>query len=119
MAHWAEIDKDNLVVRVLVFGDDKTESWIQDRFGGTWVQTSFTGSIRKNYAGKGYTYDADRDAFIPPQPFDSWVLNEESAQWEAPVPPPSDAISSENPNGVAYRWNEETTSWAEIPETSE
>ena len=68
-----------------------------------WKQTSYNGTMRKNYAGFGYTYDAQRDAFIPPKPFNSWVLNETSCLWEAPTPYPTD--------DERYYWDEETTSW--------
>jgi hypothetical protein len=71
--------------------------------GGTWVQTSYNSRIRKNYAGIGMIYDADRDAFIAAQPYASWILNEDTCHWEAPVPYPAD--------GVMYIWNEETTDW--------
>lgn len=114
MAHWAEIDKNNLVVRVLVFADDKTKSWIQKRFGGTWVQTSYSGEIRKRFAGVGYSYDKDKDEFTPPmpeQPYASWTFNEDEWLWESPIERPTD--------GKDYRWDEETTSWVEILETSE
>ena len=111
MAHWAEIDENNIVIQVLVLGDDKSSDWLVERFGGTWIQTSYTGSIRKNFAGIGMTYDSELDAFIPPKPFDSWVLDEETAQWEAPVAYPTD--------GKDYSWDEETTSWVEIPQDGE
>jgi hypothetical protein len=100
MAHWAEIDNNNIVLRVTV-GDnndpngDEGYQWLIDNLGGTWVKTSYNGNIRKNYAGVGYKYDEARDAFIPPKPSDSiifpngynkifngWELNEETCQWE-------------------------------------
>lgn len=108
MAHAAEIDSNNTVVRVLVVPDEQ-EHRIQDYLanelglGGTWVQTSYNARIRKNYAGIGYTYDAGRDAFIAPKPFASWLLNEDTCQWEAPVPYPTD--------GVLYDWDETITDW--------
>jgi hypothetical protein len=71
--------------------------------GGTWVQTSYTGSMRKNYAGQGMTFDRKRDAFIAPQPYPSWTLNEQTCQWEAPVAYPTD--------GIVYEWDEETIDW--------
>tara|TARA_R110002020_G_scaffold440171_2_gene650800 strand:+ start:826 stop:1179 length:354 start_codon:yes stop_codon:yes gene_type:complete len=71
-----------------------------------WVQTYEDGSIRKNFAGIGYTYDEDRDAFIPPKPFNSWILNETTCLWEAPVSKPSDASLE-----IRYTWNESTTTW--------
>lgn len=108
MSHWAEIDNNNVVLRVLV-GDngapDEGESFMKS-LGGTWVKTSYNGNIRKNYAGIGYTYDATRDAFIAPKPHNSWVLDEETCRWEAPVPYPTD--------GKMYTWNEDNTNWEEV-----
>lgn len=111
MAHFAEIDENGIVVRVLVVPDAE-EHRGQDflasdlGLGGTWVQTSYNGNIRKNYAGIGMAYDANRDAFIAPQPYPSWTLDEETCQWEAPVAYPSD--------GIMYLWNEELTDWEAI-----
>jgi len=116
MAHFAKIE-DNLVTQVIVvdnsdiLDESNNESEAlgikicQDLLGGTWVQTSYNGNIRKNYAGIGYTYDSSRDAFIEPSPYPSWVLNETTCRYEAPIAYPSD--------GKDYRWNEETTSWVE------
>ena len=120
MAHFAEVDENNIVLRVLVV-DDLHESGGQNflantlGLGGTWLKTSYNTRagvhanggtpFRKNYAGIGYTYDETRDAFIAPKPFASWVLNEESCIWEAPVAMPTPA------EGEFYEWNEETTSW--------
>ena len=75
-----------------------------------WKQTSYDGSIRKNFAGIGYIYDEDRDAFIAPKPYASWILNEETCQWEAPVPMP-ELTQEQIDNKNSYNWNEETTSW--------
>jgi len=128
MAHWAELDENNVVTRVLV-GDnndpagDEGYQWLVDNLGGTWVKTSYNAiggkrrnpetneiteeaGFRKNYAGIGYTYDSIRDAFLPPKDFNSWVLNEDTCIWEAPVAYPND--------GKFYTWNEETTSWDEV-----
>jgi hypothetical protein len=117
MAHFAEINQNNTVLRVIVVENkdtsipDGTEvesigvAFCQRLFGGNWVKTSYNGNIRKNYAGVGYTYDSGRDAFIPPKPFNSWVLNENTCQWEAPTPMPTD--------GKMYSWDEATTSWVE------
>jgi hypothetical protein len=108
MSHWAEIDDNNLVLRVTV-GDnndpngDEGYQWLIDNLGGRWIQTSYNGNFRKNFAGIGYTYDELRDAFIPPKPYPSWILNEDTCKWEAPVPYPED--------GNRYIWNEETLSW--------
>jgi hypothetical protein len=108
MSHWAEIDESKTVLRVLV-GDnndpagDEGYQWLINNLGGTWVKTSYNGNIRKNYAGIGYTYDSERDAFIPPKPFESWLLNEDTCQWEAPVAYPTD--------GLMYEWDETITDW--------
>jgi hypothetical protein len=108
MAHWAEIDENNVVVRVTV-GDnndpagDEGYQWLIDNLGGTWVKTSYNGTIRKNFAGIGYTYDQSRDAFIAPKPYPSWILNEDTCIWDAPVDYPTD--------GFTYVWNEETLAW--------
>ena len=116
MAHFAKIEN-NLVTQVIVvdnsdiLDESNNESEAlgikicQDLLGGTWVQTSYNGNIRKNYAGIGYTYDSTRDAFIDPSPYASWVLNETTCKYEAPIAYPSD--------GKHYKWNEETTSWVE------
>lgn len=105
MAHWAEIDENNIVLRVTV-GDnndpDEGYQWLIDNLGGTWVKTSYNATIRKNFAGIGFTYDADRDAFIQPQPYPSWILDEETCQWEPPVPMPTDGV---------YAWNEDLGDW--------
>ena len=121
MAHWAEIDENNLVTRVLVGNNNDSNEgydWLIENLGGTWVKTSYNTHggvhngggtpLRKNYAGIGYTYDADRDAFIPPQPFASWVINEDTCLWEAPVEYPSD--------GKIYIWDEDATNWVEVEE---
>jgi hypothetical protein len=111
MAHFAKV-KQGIVVKVIVAEASFFDNFVDDS-PGKWIQTSYntTGGIhslggtplRKNYAGIGYTYDETRDAFIPPQPFDSWILNEDSCLWEAPVPMPDD--------DQMYTWNEETTTW--------
>jgi hypothetical protein len=114
MAHWAELDENNIVLRVTV-GDnddpngDEGYQWLLDNLGGNWVKTSYNGTIRKNFAGIDYTYDADRDAFIPPKPLDSWVVDEETCQWVPPIPQPDD--------GKRYYWDEATISWMLLPET--
>jgi hypothetical protein len=108
MSHWAELNSNNVVIRVLV-GDngapDEGESFMRS-LGGNWVKTSYNGTIRKNYAGVGYSYDESRDAFIAPRPYNSWTLNEETCRWEAPVPYPTD--------GLVYEWDETTTDWKAI-----
>lgn len=120
MGHFAKIE-DNRVTQVVVADDDKAD-WLAEALGGTWIQTSYnthggvhydpatsgpsadqTKALRKNYAGVSFTYDAERDAFIPPKPFDSWVLDEDTCLWVPPVAMPED--------GNDYEWNETTTSW--------
>jgi len=108
MAHFAQIDENNIVTQVLVVPDnaeDRGQDYLANDLGlgGTWVQTSYNARIRKNYAGVGFTYDSVRDAFIAPKPFDSWKLNEDTCQWEAPVVYPTD--------GVVYTWNEKKKDW--------
>ena len=106
MAHFAELDENNIVTRVLVTNNafpNEGYDWLIENLGGTWVQTSYNGNIRFNYAGVGFTYDAERDAFISPKPYDSWLLVEETCQWEAPVPYPDDDLM--------YSWNEEIIDW--------
>lgn len=117
MAHFAQIDGNNVVTQVIVVANKDTAdangvekeyigaAFCEKLFGGTWKQTSYNGTIRKNYAGIGYTYNADIDAFVPPKPFPSWVLNNDTAQWEAPVP---------MPEGGMYSWDEDTGSWIEM-----
>ena len=121
MAHFAAIDENNTVTQVIVVDNKDTSdaagvekehigaAFCEKLFGGTWKQTSYNGNFRKNYAGIGYTYNADIDAFVPPKPFTSWVLNEDTAQWEAPTPMPTEGM---------WTWDEELTSWKEI-ETQE
>jgi hypothetical protein len=85
MAHWAEVDSNNIVIRVLVGNNsDPNEGydWLIENLGGTWIKTSYNGNIRKNYAGVGFQYDEIRDAFIAPKPSESCVLNEDTCQWE-------------------------------------
>jgi hypothetical protein len=115
MAHFAKLGPGNVVEQVIVVDNKDTAdaagiekeyigaAFCERLLGGRWVQTSYNGKIRKNYAGQGYTFDEGRDAFIPPKPFASWVLNEETCQWKAPVDMPTD--------GQMYSWDEATTSW--------
>jgi len=110
MAHYAFLDSDNIVTEVITGIDETeliegldTETWYGNFRGQVCKRTSYNGNIRKNYAGIGYTYDAGRDAFIPPKPFDSWVLDEETCLWDAPVAYPTD--------GFTYFWNETDTDW--------
>ena len=101
MTHFAKV-QDGIVIKVIVAEPEFFDTFV-DSSAGEWIETSYNGSIRKNFAGIGFTYDKDRDAFIPPKPFASWLLDEETCRWEAPVPYPND--------GNQYRWNEETQSW--------
>ena len=111
MAHYAFLDVNNIVTEVIVGKDetDLSEDWEQFYGairGQVCKRTSYHGNIRKNYAGIGYTFDSGRDAFIAPQPFPSCVLNEQSCQWESPVPMPTD--------GKRYAWDESTLNWIEV-----
>lgn len=127
MAHFAQIDDNNIVVQVLVISGEEVNSgrWgdpaklIKTSYntrGGVWYDP-YTGEadsskpVRKNYAGIGYTYDAQRDAFIPPQPYPSWKLNEDTCLWEppTPMPPPPWPVGV-----VGYTWDETTLSWVEV-----
>jgi hypothetical protein len=124
MAHFAELDENNIVTRVIVVANSDTAdangvekehigaAFCEKLFGGTWKQTSYNANFRKHYAGAGYTYRADIDAFVPPQPYPSWTLNTETAVWESPVPIPEDAGTGEPPK--MYSWNEETGAWDEL-----
>ena len=120
MAHFAQLDENNIVTQVIVVSNDdiKDSEGNESELTGIafcknllgrdtiWKQTSYNSNIRKNYAGIGFTYDATLDAFISPKPYNSWVLNETTCRWEAPVAYPNDE--------KLYRWDEETTSWTEI-----
>ena len=118
MAHFAQIDSNNIVLRVVVVDNKDTSdasgvekeyigaAFLESLLGGTWVQTSYNGNIRKNYAGIGFTYDSTRDAFIPPQPYPSWTMSEETCLWSAPTPMPTD--------DKRYSWDEPTLAWVEI-----
>lgn len=111
MSHFAEIDENNIVLRVLVGDNDYPNEgydWFVENLGGNWVQTSYNATIRKNFAATGFTYDSERDAFVPPQPFESWLLNEDTCQWEAPIAYPTD--------DKLYQWDEESQTWSEINE---
>ncbi len=116
MAHFAQLDENNLVTQVIVVNNnecllDGVENetvgvmFCKSLLGADtrWKQTSYNGNKRKNYAGIGYTFDEQRDAFIPPKPYASWVLDEDKCQWKAPVDIPTD--------GQMYSWDEATTSW--------
>jgi hypothetical protein len=117
MAHFAELDENNVVKRVIVVANKDTSDangvekehigaahceWL---LGGRWVQTSYNGKFRKRYAGVGMTYNEELDAFIAQKPYASWVLNNETADWEAPTPKPVEGD---------WEWDEATTSWKQI-----
>lgn len=114
MAHYAFIDENNIVTEVIVGrheyetvdGISDWETYYGEFRGQRCVRTSYNGNIRKNYAGIGYTYDDALDAFIPPQPFPSWVLNETTCLWDAPAPYPDD--------GLDYYWDEDSLSWVAV-----
>ena len=120
MAHFAQIDNDNKVLQVIVVSNTELldENGVESELKGinfckslfgqdtNWIQTSYNGNFRKNYAGVGFNYDSQRDAFIPTKSFNSWLLNEDTCRWEAPVAIPQD--------DKLYKWNEETLTWIEI-----
>ena len=118
MAHFAKIGVNNKVLQVVCVNNDvildadgvENEAmgiaFCRNLFGGDWLQTSYNGRIRKNFASVGFSYDTDRDAFIPPQPYPSWTLNEDSCLWGAPVARPND--------GNIYTWNEAQLQWEPI-----
>jgi hypothetical protein len=125
MGHYAKIFN-GVVTKVIVADSDFFSIFIDDS-PGEWIQTSYntrggiyyqpnsntpsedqSKALRKNYAGIDYTYDRDRDAFIPPQPYSSWTLNEDSCLWDPPIPYPTD--------GKSYTWNETTGTWEQLPE---
>lgn len=118
MAHFAQLDENNVVTQVIVVANKDTAdangvekehigaAFCERLLGGTWKQTSYNGNMRKRYAGIGFTYNADLDAFVPPKPYASWVLNNETADWDAPVAKPED--------DKMYTWDEATLSWVEV-----
>jgi hypothetical protein len=118
MAHFAQLDENNVVTQVIVVsnnelldanGQEREElgvAFCQKLFGGNWKQTSYNHNMRVRYAGIGYSYNADLDAFVPPKPYDSWTLNNTTASWDAPTPMPV-------VEGKTYYWDEPTTSWVE------
>jgi hypothetical protein len=125
MAHFAQINENNLVTQVIVVDNNdildeqnnELESigiqFCTNLLGGDWKQTSYNNNIRKNYAGIGDTYDESRDAFIAPQPYPSWVLDEDTCQWKSPIPYP-EVLEGSN---EFYKWDEETIQWIRIDET--
>ena len=121
MAHFVKLENELVVQGIVVnnaelLDDNGQESeakgiaFCSNLFGGTWKQTSYNARIRKNYAGIGYTYDETLDAFVPPKPFASWLLDTDKAQWKAPVDYPTDE--------GRFTWNEEKQSWDAMPESA-
>jgi hypothetical protein len=107
MAHFAEIDANNVVQRVIVVPNSEEANgaaWCASLLGGTWIRTSYNGTIRKNFAGIGYSYDQVRDAFVPPKPYPSWVLDESTCNWNAPIPMPP---------GGPWVWDENIEEWVQ------
>lgn len=123
MAHWAQLDSNNVVTQVIVIDNSKPNEgydFLIENLGGTWVKTSYNTRLnvhrqdgvplRKNFAGIGYIYDENRDAFIAPKPFESWVLDEATCGWEAPVPKPE----QDDEELFSYVWDEESVSWLRV-----
>lgn len=120
MAHFCQLNEENIVTQVIVVANQDTAdqdgveneaigaAFCNNLLGGNWKQTSYNGNIRKNYAGIGYTYDPVLDAFVPPQPYPSWLLDVDTAQWYAPTEMPDD--------GKRYTWDEKETIWVEVTE---
>ena len=122
MAHYAFLDENNVVTEVITGIDETeliegldTETWYGNFRGQVCKRTSYNGNIRKNYAGIGCTYDEERDAFIPPKPYPSWILNEDTCLWNSPIPIPEDAGTGEPPK--LYKWDEITLSWVNVTPT--
>jgi hypothetical protein len=124
MAHFAQIDENNIVTQVIVVDnkdifdpntvkDDEILgiAFCKKLLGGNWVQTSYNSNFRKRYAGVGYKYDKELDAFIEPKPFESWILNQETAEWESPVGPAPEITAEELEEGLEYTWDEENVQW--------
>ncbi len=119
MAHFAELDANNVVLRVIVVSNNDTSdangvekehigaAFCESLLGGRWIQTSYNSNFRKRYAGIGFTYNESLDAFVPPKPFPSWTLNQSTADWEPPVPMPTD--------DKVYIWNEQQGKWDIAP----
>jgi hypothetical protein len=130
MAHYARLDENNIVTQVIVVDNkDVTDpftgqedeilgiAFCKKLLGGNWVQTSYNSTIRKRYAGVNYSYNKELDAFVPPSPFPSYVLNPETADWESPIGPAPELTAEQVEAGFRYQWNEEayqednTTGW--------
>ena len=119
MAHFAEINSDNIVQKVIVVDNNDCKdaegneseavgaAFCNTLLGGIWKQTSYNGNFRKNYAGIEYTFDEERDAFIPPKPYSKWILNEDTCNWEAPIEMPVE-------EGKFFTWNDNKGEWEEV-----
>jgi len=134
MAHYAMLDENNIVTQVIVVSNDDIKdvngneveeigvAFCKKLLGADtrWVQTSYNGNFRVRYAGIGYLWSEELSAFIPPKPFDSWVLNEETADWESPLGPAPELTEEEVESRSFYKWDEENQEWVlETPETEE
>jgi len=124
MAHYARLDENNIVTQVIVVDNkDVTDpftgqedeilgiAFCKKLLGGNWVQTSYNSTIRKRYAGVGYSYNKALDAFVAPKPYESWVLNTETIDWESPLGPAPELTEAEVEAGSRYEWDEENTQW--------
>jgi hypothetical protein len=124
MGHFAKLDENNIVTQVIVVDNkDITDpftgqedeilgiAFCKKLLGGNWVQTSYNGNLRVRYAGIGYSYNRALDAFVAPKPFESWVLNTETVDWESPVGPAPELTAEETEAGSRYEWDEENTQW--------
>ena len=137
MAHYAEIDENNIVLRVMVVNNEdiidpetgeESETtgvaFCKEQWGGNWVKTSYNHNIRKRYAGIRYSYNEELDAFVLPKPFESWVLNSETAEWESPIGPAPDVTEEDRRTDSRYAWDEElyqsdnTKGWVFVSRTS-
>ncbi len=127
MAHFAQIDDNNVVIRVIVVDNKELidphsgeedeilgVAFCKKLFGGKWIQTSYNGNFRKHYAGIGYTYNAEVDAFVPPKLFESWIFNEKDISWESPIGPPPN-LTVEQKDHYFYDWNDENFTWELLP----
>jgi hypothetical protein len=114
MSHWAQLDENNIVIQITV-GDnneiDEGYQWLIDNLGGRWIKTSYNKNIRKNFAGIGYYYDEINDIFLPPKPFPSWTINQNTLSWEAPISYPGIINTDPTVINMEYIWDEPTLSW--------
>lgn len=126
MAHFAELDENNIVKRTIVIdnselldaqGNEQEAlgiAYCENHFGGKWVQTSYNRKFRKHYATNGYRYDEQLNAFVPPQPYPSWTFNADYATWVCPVAEPSPSMGHENGKLFKYEWNESDQKWDKV-----